>query len=187
MIADARLHRFTIDEYHGMAESGLLSPDTRVELLDGKIVDMFPIGPFHSGTVSRLNRLFEGAHRDRWITSVQNPVRLNSHYEPLPDLALLVPREDFYTEKTAVAKEVLLLIEVAETSILVDREDKMPAYAQAKIPEAWIVNVLDKKVEVFRKPKAGVYAVQFEVYPGETLSPERFPDVTIDLQALFRV
>lgn len=118
---------------------------------------------------------------------MQNPVRLNLGYEPQPDLALLKPREDFYTEKTAGARDVLLLVEVAETTVLLDRKDKVPAYARARIPEVWLVNVPGKKVEVFRAPRAGVYLTQFEAHPGDPLAPEKFPDVAIDLKTLFRV
>jgi Uma2 family endonuclease len=187
MSADVFLHQFTADEYHRMAGSGAFAPDARVELWDGKIIDMFPIGPFHSGTVTRLNHIFERANRDRWITSIQNPIRLSPHYEPQPDLVLLKPREDFYTEKTAVADEVLLLVEVCESSILVDREEKVPAYASAGIPETWLINVPEKKVEVFRDPRNGVYVAQFEAHPGNLLTPEKFSDVAVDLKSLFRV
>jgi Uma2 family endonuclease len=181
------MHQFTAEEYHLMARGGAFVHDASVELLDGKIIDMFPIGPFHSGTVSRLIQIFERANRDRWITSVQNPVRLNLGYEPQPDLALLKPRDDFYTEVTAGPKDVLLLVEVSESSVQVDRKDKVPAYARARIPEVWLINVPEKKVEVFRAPRGGNYVMRFEARPGDPLAPEKFPDVTINLKTLFRV
>jgi Uma2 family endonuclease len=187
MRTDASLHHFTAEQYHLMGRDGAFVPDASVELLNGNIIDMFPIGPFHGGTVSRLNQIFERANRDRWITSIQNPVRLNTGYEPQPDVALLKPRDDFYTEKTAEAGDVLLLVEVSESSVLVDRKDKVPAYARAGISEVWLINVPRKKVEVFRAPRGGTYGTQFEVHPGDPLAPEKFPDVAINLKTLFRV
>jgi Uma2 family endonuclease len=170
-----------------MAECGALAPDARVELLDGKIIDMLPIGPFHGGTVTRLNRLFEQENRGRWLTSIQNSLKLSAHYEPQPDLALLKPRDDFYTKQIPGPDDVFLVIEISDATLLLDREVKLPAYARAAIPEMWLVNVPQKKVEVYRAPRNGVYAQRLEMAPGSDLSPEAFPDVKIDLKALFGV
>src|ERR1041385_3379705 len=89
-------HRFNVEEYYRMAETGVLKPDARVELLDGQIIDMEPIGPFHGGSVNRLNRLFNELSRNRWLVTAQNPVHLNEYSEPQPDLMLVKPEPDDY-------------------------------------------------------------------------------------------
>ena len=109
-------HRFTVEEYYQMAETGILAPGARVELLEGEIVDMFPIGPFHSGVGTRLQTLFTKAGGDRWIVRSQYPVRLSDGSEPQPDLALVKPRADFYTERHPEAEDVYLIVEVADRS-----------------------------------------------------------------------
>ena len=108
-------HRFTVEQYYRMAETGILSPDDRVELLDGQIVDMFPIGPFHSGVGTRLQTILTLAGGGRWIVRTQLPVHLSNGSEPQPDLVLVKPREDFYTGSHPQAADVLLLVEVADS------------------------------------------------------------------------
>jgi Uma2 family endonuclease len=132
---------FTVAEYHKMAEAGILSEDDRVELLEGEIVAMSPIGSRHAGLVNRLNRLFSQRAGDQVVVSVQNPVRLGGYSEPQPDLALLRPRADFYTSSHPGPEDVLLAVEVAETSAAVDREVKVPLYARFGVPEVWLVDL----------------------------------------------
>src|SRR4051812_20604444 len=121
-------HRFTVEDYHRMAETGVLKPDARVELLEGEIIDMAPIGSFHGGVTKRLIRFFTKLSQGRWLVSAQDPVRLNKHSEPEPDLMLLKPTEDDYTSRHPVPEDVFLLIEVADSSLSYDRTDKLPAY-----------------------------------------------------------
>lgn len=179
-------HRFTVAEYYGMAETGLLAPDAHVELLEGQIVDMFPIGPFHSGTVSYLANLLAARGGGRWIVHSQNPVRLGERSEPQPDVTLLRPREDFYRRSHPTPSDVFLLVEVADSSLRFDREEKLPLYAQAGIPEFWLVNLVERVVEVYREPntEAGVYR-QVARLSGETqVAPAAFPDTSLSVAAL---
>ncbi len=179
-------HRFTVEQYHRLAEAGVLHEDDRVELLNGVIVNMMPIGPFHGGSVKRLNHHFERLSRGRWLTGVQDPVHLGEHDEPQPDLLLLRPRDDFYNSKHPQPADVFLLIEVADSTLLTDREDKLPIYARAGIPEVWIVNLSERIVETYGAPVAGAYTQARRIRPGEPLAPAAFPDATIDTAALLQ-
>ncbi len=167
-----------------MAEVGVLHEDDRVELLDGVIVNMMPIGPSHGGSVNRLLRLFERLGRDRWVTSVQNSMHLAEHTEPQPDLLLLRPREDFYCTNLPRPEDVFLLIEVADSKMLIDREDKLPLYARAGIPEVWIVNLPERVIEVYSAPAHGAFTQTRRIRPGQPIAPSAFPDAVIDTAAL---
>jgi Uma2 family endonuclease len=180
------IHRFTVQQYYRMAETGVLRPDARVELLEGRILDMSPIGPFHGGVTTFLNALFTGAARGRWLTAVQNPVRLDDHSEPQPDLALLRPAPGFYRRRHPTAEDVFLLVEVSDTSLEVDPADKLPAYGRAGIPEVWIVNLNDETIEVYREPHFAGYASKAVLEAGDQASPARFPDVAVDVAGLLR-
>lgn len=169
-----------------MAETGLLRPDARVELLEGRILDLSPIGPFHGGVTTFLNALLTAAARGRWLTAVQNPVRLDDHSEPQPDLALLRPAPDFYRRRHPTPEDVFLLVEVSDTSWPTDVEGKLPAYGRAGIPEVWIVNLNDETIEVYREPHFAGYASKTVVPVGGQASPARFPDVTVDVAELLR-
>ncbi|MEO6078623.1 MAG: Uma2 family endonuclease [Steroidobacteraceae bacterium] len=136
-------HRITVDEYHRMAEVGLLAPEARVELIEGEIIDMAPIGPPHSSVVNQLNRLLVRAVGDQAIVQSQGAVRLNIRTEPEPDLALFKPREDFYRHRHASGVDTLLVIEVSESSLRYDREIKVPLYARHDVPEVWVVDLVD--------------------------------------------
>jgi Uma2 family endonuclease len=178
------LHRFTVAEYYRMAETGLLRPDARVELLDGKIIDMPPIGSFHGGSVNRLVELFVKMSDDRWQVSAQNPIRLSNYSEPQPDLALLKRSPDFYAKRHPGPEDVFLVIEVADSSLSTDRNDKLPAYGNSGVPELWIVNLQDKVVEVCREPHYTGYASRQVFRAGQTVSPQAFSDAVIDVSAL---
>ena len=164
-----RPHRFTVADYYRMAEAGIFNEDSRVELIRGQIVDMPPIGAPHFAAVNRLNRLLGQAAGDRAIVSVQNPVRLDDGSEPEPDVALLKPRADDYATAIAGSDDVLLIVEVADTSLREDRVVKAPLYAEGGIPEYWIVNLLERLVEVHRQPEGGRYAQIRRVRADETL------------------
>ena len=137
--------RFTVDEYHRMGQVGILGEDDRVELLEGEIVEMAPIGSRHQATVDRLTRLFSGRMADAVLVRVQGPVRLAEDSEPQPDVTLLRLRDDFYATAHPGPEDVILLVEVSDSSIEYDREVKLPHYARQVIPEVWIVD-LDKEV-----------------------------------------
>src|SRR3989442_9605230 len=145
-------HRFSVKEYYRMAETGVLRPDARVELLDGQIIDMSPIGPFHGGVTKRLNRFFTNLGKGQWLVAVQDPVQLDEHSEPEPDLMLLKPAPDDYTTRHPGPEAVLLLVEVADTSLAYDREEKLRAYSRAGIAELWIVILQEQATEDDREP-----------------------------------
>jgi Uma2 family endonuclease len=146
-------HRFSVDDYYRMAEIGVLHPDQRVELLDGEIHDMSPIGPLHGGVLNRLNRWFTTSANGQWLVSAQNPARLDKYSEPQPDLMLLKPAPDDYTSHHPNPDDVFLLVEIADTSLSHDRQRKIPAYARAGIAEVWIVNLSERTIEVYRDPQ----------------------------------
>lgn len=175
-------HRFTVEDYYRMAATGVLSEDDRVELLDGEIVDMTPIGSGHMGCVNRLTQLFSLGCGTRAIVQVQGPIRLGPHSEPQPDLALLRPRPDFYAEGHPGPDAVLLLVEVADTSLDVDRTVKLPLYARARIPEVWLVDLLGGRVEVHRAPEATGYGDVRRLGRGERLSPLALPGIAVRVE-----
>src|SRR2546426_2118990 len=136
--------RFTVDEYHRMAEAGIFSEDESVELLEGEIVEMTPISSRHAACVNKLTRLFTRELGERVVVSVQNPVALTETSEPQPDLALLRPRADFYAAGHPGPEDVLLMVEVADTSATSDRAVKVPLYARAGIEEVWLIDLQKK-------------------------------------------
>jgi Uma2 family endonuclease len=170
MSVQFQTHHFNVDEYHRMAEVGLLTEDSRVELIEGEIVEMSPIGSTHAGTVTRsasfLNRLLG----ESVIVSVQNPARLSDFSEPQPDIALLKPRKDFYSKSHPTAEDVLVVIEVADTSLNYDRNVKLPLYAGAAIPEAWLMVLAKDIIEVHSQPKNGKYQKVQRLKRGKALT-----------------
>jgi Uma2 family endonuclease len=178
--APPRLRRFTVDEYYAMAEAGVFAEDDRLELLDGHIVATSPIGSAHAATVDRLTRLFGVAFGDDVVLRVQNPVRLSDLSEPVPDLALLTPRDDFYADAHPTAEDVLLIVEVADTSLDTDRTTKADLYARHGIAEYWIVDLTDRQVWVHREPAPDGYRTVEAVAPDATLTPLAAPDASLD-------
>ena len=172
---------FTVSEYHRLIEAGILSEDDRVELIDGEIIEMTPIGSHHSGRVNRLNALFGSSLGQRVIISIQNPIQLDDHSEPQPDLSLLKLRADFYIDAHPTPTDVLLVIEVAETSVEIDREVKLPKYAESLIPEAWIVNIPGDVLEVYIRPQNGVYQEKQYLRRGQTLTLQSMPDIRLNV------
>jgi Uma2 family endonuclease len=140
--ATVTTRRFSVDEYHRMAEAGVLQPTERVELIEGKIVQMAAIGSRHAECVDRLNRILVQGIEDRGTVRVQNPVRLSDHSEPEPDIALVRPRPEGYADRHPGPDDALLIVEVADTTLTLDREVKMPLYARAGIPECWTVDLV---------------------------------------------
>jgi Uma2 family endonuclease len=180
--------RFTVERYEAMVAAGILTESDRVELIEGEIVAKMTIGDRHAACVDRLNRIF---HRrlddDQAIVRVQNPVRVAASITE-PDLALPRPRADFYAAGKPTAAEVLLLIEVADSSVPADREVKAPLYAVAGVVEYWIVNLADEVVEVHRDPRAdGTYAAVAVVPRAGTVSPLAFPDLVLPVGQILGV
>jgi Uma2 family endonuclease len=179
MVAALTRVRFTVDDYHRMADAGILDEDDRVELIDGEIVRMSPIGPEHAGTTKTLNRLLTLTLGDAAMIGVQDPVRLADDTEPEPDLSVLRPRADFYRDSHPVPAEILLLIEVADTSLLADRLVKIPRYARAGIPEVWLVDLDHRRIERYRRPSAAGYEDVTTIEPGESLASVVAPKLVI--------
>jgi Uma2 family endonuclease len=170
--------RFTVDEYHRMGCAGIFWFEERVELIDGEIITMPPIGDDHMWSVNHLNRAFVPGLGERAVVSVQNPIRLSEYHEPQPDVALLHP-ETRMRHATPHPEDVLLLVEVADTTLCYDREVKLPRYAEAGIPELWIVDLIGRRIEVCRDPSGGVYQQHISVGPEDSVSPRAFPDLVL--------
>ncbi|SRR5579884_1618999 len=171
--------RFTVDEYHRMARAGILGEDDRVELIDGEIIEMAPIGRRHAGCVKCSNWLFGQGLGDRAIVSVQDPVRLTEHNEPQPDIALLRPRPDFYSGAHPGPADILLIVEVAATSAVLDRRVKLPLYTGSGIPEVWLVDLGKETIRAYRDPSPDGYRTARTFRRGERLSPLAFPDLQL--------
>lgn len=166
---------FTADEYHAMANAGILTEDDRVELVDGRILTMTPIGFFHVNAVNRLTRLLVRHTDPHAEVSVQNPVRFDDLNEPQPDIALLRPTRD--RQRVPHASDALLLVEVSGSSLRYDRDDKLPRYARAGVPEVWIVALDERRVHVYREPSGGEYRATRTLGSGEQLEIAALPDV----------
>jgi hypothetical protein len=174
---------FTIEEYEKMAATGILAQDERVELIDGEIVEMSPVGDPHAAAVDKLTQLLGSRFGERALVRVQGPVRVPPRSIPQPDLALLRPRS--YRRKSATTTDVPLVIEVSDTSLQYDRTVKLRLYARAGIPEYWIADVNTDTVEVYRSPSGERYANRQVLAHGESIAPLAFPDVVIPIQAIF--
>ncbi|MGH9057008.1 MAG: Uma2 family endonuclease [Acidimicrobiales bacterium] len=163
-------YAFTVDEWHRMGEAGLFDEDARVELLDGEVYQMAAIGNAHLACVNRLTRLLVAAAGDRAIVSVQNPIRLDNHSEPQPDLVLLQPRPDDYATATPTARDAFLVIEVADSSLEWDRDRKAPRYAQAEAPACWIVDLNTGEILVLTGPTSEGFQDLHRARRGEVLA-----------------
>ena len=174
--------RFTVEEYHRMAELGVLGAADRVELIEGEIVEMAAMGSLHAACVRRLDALLSRKLGDTAIVSPQCPIQLSDLSEPEPDLALLKPREDFYAERHPWPEDVLLVVEVSNTSLEYDTMVKLPLYAAAGIPEAWIVNLDRQTVEVHSNPATGTYRQTLRVERGESFAARTIPGLELAVE-----
>ena len=180
-------YRFNVEDYYRLAEVGILAPEARVELLDGEIFEMLPIGPFHANSVRRFNNFFARLGEGRWLVDVQSPVRLSNQSEPQPDFALLRPLDEEYMQRHPTPEDVFLLVEVADSSVKYDSGRKLSAYARAGIREYWIVNLVKRTVDVYRKPLPGGSYGYFTCHQGDDIvSLEAFPDVTLPVSTLLQ-
>jgi Uma2 family endonuclease len=172
-------HRWTIDEYYRMAETGILKPDARVELIEGVIVDMAPIGPDHAGCVDLLSDLFRVRLGSSVIVRGQHPILLRTGVEPQPDICVVRRRADWYRSGHPTPADVLLIVEVSDSSLVYDREVKARLYAQAGILDYVIVNLVDDQVELHRDPTPAGYQTIEIARRGDTIRLVAFPDVSI--------
>jgi len=178
--------RFTVDEYYRMAETGILTPDERVELLNGEIYEMAAMGSRHAGRVSFLSRWLNARLAARAIVRVQLPIHLSAGSEPEPDLAVVLLRKDDpdYDRAHPTPDEVRLVIEIADSSLAYDRDLKLPRYAEAGIPEVWIVDLLSNRVLVYREPEGANYRSVETVGRDGTLAPTAFADLHLPVAEL---
>jgi len=168
--------RFTLEEYHRLGEAGILHEDERVELIDGEIVPMTPIGPPHASVVARINALLSTRFARRTVVWTQNPVTLRRQQSEFqPDLALLRRRADFYRERHPGPADALLVIEVMDSSAAKDRRIKLPIYARGGVQEVWLVDIKAGVLEVHRRPGAGAYATRRVLHRRDSVSPRAFP------------
>ncbi|WP_414530752.1 Uma2 family endonuclease [Nodularia chucula] len=177
--------KFSVQQYHQMLASGILREDDRVELLRGEIIEMSPIGTKHAACVNRLVNLLVQLLDKRAIIAAQNPVVLNNNSEPQPDVALVQPRNDFYATAHPQPQDIFLLIEVADSTVMYDREEKIPLYAEANIMEVWLVDINAEMVEVYQQPTGGTYQLMHKLTRDERLSIKAFPDINITVKQIF--
>ena len=178
-------HKFTTEQYHLMHEAGVFAEGDRLELINGEITEMSPIGRKHATCVARSTKVFELKLGDRSIIWSQNPIRLVDNSEPQPDLTILKLRDDFYEDSLPTPADILLIIEVADSTITYDREIKSPLYAAAGIPEMWLFDVNRKIIEGYSQPSALGYKRMQRYEQNDTFSMLAFPDVTFAWHEVF--
>lgn len=178
-------HQLNVDQYYQMAQIGLLSPNDRVELIEGEIIDRAPIGSAHSSTVRTLAELFSDALSKSVIIAIQDPIRLDGYSEPVPDFAQLRRRDDQYRHEHPSASDVLLIVEVSQTSLRYDFEVKLPLYAKHGIPEVWIVDVDGGQIHTFNDLRDGQFTNELSTQQLGKLKLIALPDVEINLSGLF--
>ncbi len=176
---------FTVDEYYAMAEAGILSQDERVELVHGEIIPMSPIGSRHASSVNALDYGLSSLLGRRALVRVQSPIHLDSLTEPEPDVAVVKWRDDFYASAHPTPDDVLLIIEVCDTTIESDRTEKLPIYASFGISETWLANIPERHVEVYAQPSDGEYRNFRVAGLDETLNLSSFQDVSLPVRYIF--
>lgn len=172
---------FSVAEFERMGEAGVFTKDARLELIEGEIIEMSPIGSRHAACVNFLNRFFNRSVGDIALISMQNPIRLDDFSEPQPDLALLRLRDDFYRDALPTPADVLLIIEVADTTLAYDRQVKMPLYAKAGIEEAWIVNLPEDRIEIYTGLADGAYQTNINLRRGEEARAQTIASLAVSV------
>ncbi len=170
---------FTVTEYHQMIDTGVIKQDDRVELLNGEILEMSPIGPRHAACVKRMNSLLTEKMRRRAVVSVQDPITVSDYSELEPDLALLNPRNDFYASAHPTSVDVQLIIEVADSTVETDRRNKIPMYAFAGIPEVWLIDLVKDIIEVHSNPHKGIYQEVRIIQRGQKIISSSLPQLKL--------
>ena len=184
MALDVARRLFTVDEYDRLIETGFFGPEERLELVDGEIITMSPIGARHAGCVARLMDLFIARLGPRALVWVQNPVVLGERQEIVPDITVLRRRDDYYTRLRPGPGDALLVIEVADTTLPFDRSVKVPRYAAAGVVEVWLVDLQRNLVLTYDTPRADGYASSRTARRGEHLNPVSFPEVGLAVEDL---
>ena len=179
-------HKLDVDKYFRMAEAGVFAKEERIELIEGDLFDMAPIGPDHGAYMIGLNEVFVLACAGRFFVSPQNSIRLSQFTAPEPDLAVLLRRDDRYRMGGRPGPaDVVLLVEISDSSLRFDRTVKLPLYAKAGIAELWIVDVQRNLIEVHTKPTGSTYATMTSFKPGERIALTLAPDISVTLDSIF--
>lgn len=179
MASDPILHLFTTAEYHTMADAGVFAEGDRLELIEGEIYQMPPVGHRHAAQVKRLLSVLGDAFRGRAILGVQDPVQLDDFSEPQPDLAVLRRKDDFYLDHHPRPEDIFLVVEVADSTLEFDRRRKLPPYARSGIPEVWIANLVDGLLEFYRDPAPHGYRQVLRLSREDRIAPVAFSDVEL--------
>lgn len=178
-------HKLSVEDYHRMGDAGILTPDSRVELIEGEVIDMAPISSAHAGVVSLLTTFFVRSLGDAGVVFTQNPIRLLPDSEPQPDITILKPRADYYRKSLPGASDVLLLVEVAETTIAYDRLIKLPLYASYGIAEFWLIDLKAERLEVHSNPKEKTFASLRRLGKRDVATPSLLPSVSLHLKEVW--
>jgi len=186
-VVEIHRHRFTVEDFAHMGEAGIFAPEDRVELIDGEIREMSPIGPPHAAIVDRLAELLINRLTGRANVRIQNPVRLGRYTEPQPDLAVVRRRADYYTSGHPEVGDILLVIEIADSSLLYDQVEKTPRYAAAGLPEAWLVDVPGETVSVYAGPGPDGYTEERLLRRGEAIVSIAIAGLRIPVDEIFGV
>lgn len=176
--------RFSVEEYHRMAEVGILKPDDRVELLDGDIIPMAPMSSRHAAAISKIAEWLQRAFAGRAMVRVQLPIHLDDYSEPEPDLALVRVEAGHYADAHPRPADVLLIIEVAQSSQAFDRDIKIPHYARAGIRETWLVDIALQQVEIYRGPAPLGYREKSVSRRGQSIVPQAFPQEAVNVDEM---
>ena len=176
--------RFNVEEFRKMTEVGILPEESGWEVIDGYLIDKMSIGSKHASTVKRLNRIFTNLVGNEAIISIQDPIRVDEYNEPEPDVALLKSRKDFYAESHPTPQDVLLLIEVSDSTVEFDREIKKTLYAKAEVAEFWLVNLKENTVECYSSPKNGNYRLAKILEKGKTIKSETIEKLTLQVEEI---
>jgi len=179
-------HKFDVEQYQQMGKAGIFDPEAHIELIEGEIVTMTPIGLKHTVTINRTARFLYNNVQSNGIISIQNSIRLPNYSEPQPDIVILRPRDDFYAGKFPQAEDVLLLIEVADSSLQYDRITKLALYAEYGVLEYWIANLERDIIEIYRQPQNKSYLKQSLIdTAGIPFAPIAFPEMTMTLADIY--
>jgi Uma2 family endonuclease len=176
--------QFSVTEYRLIADAGIFAPDDRIELLDGEIIEMPPLGSRHAACVDRLNRLFSRQVGDDVVVRIQNPLLLDERSEPLPDVQLLLGHPNRYVDEHPRPPDVLLLVEVSDSSLPYDRGVKLPAYARAGVREVWIVDLASVQVEVYSEPTAAGYQSRTVARGDYRLTPQAVASISVTVREI---
>jgi len=184
-VLDTQRARISADRYQKMVATGVLTKYDRVELIDGEMIDMAPIGTLHSAVTARLTKLFVLSAGDSAIVSPGGSIRLGDHSVPQPDLMLLKPREDFYSGQIPTASDVLLVMEVSDSSLAFDQSTKRALYGRLGVAEYWVIDLPGQRVHVYGEPSAQGYAQVMEYASTDVVSPRALPAVQVMVSRLF--